>query len=104
MAKLTIGWTAGFLEGEGCFSLNRGKYAVIDAVQQQREPLERLQKAYGVSIHRHSRGYYRWTITTHRAVELIRKIWPYMSPKRRVQILKVLKIYLPLMTQKRRGR
>lgn len=51
MASLVdIGWTAGFLEGEGCFGSTKLGNPTVRGTQNEREPLERLQALYGGSI------------------------------------------------------
>jgi hypothetical protein len=89
-----LAWTAGFLEGEGSFYLNRGN-PVVKAKQVQQEPLARLQAAHGGSMNRYQRtdtdGYLRqpiheWVLTGRRALLLMERLRPLMSPRRRLQI------------------
>ena len=93
-------WVAGFIEGEGCFtpqqSTYKGKktYAFrVSASQVEREPLERLQKMFGVGqIYEMPRDKphstcHVWMITkTGEAMTAIGMIWPYLSRRRKEQI------------------
>ena len=65
-----IAWAAGFMEGEGSF-MSRCKGAILlECVQVQKEPLERLQKLFGGNLYLVQRkpsmkpnqqNYWRWT-------------------------------------------
>lgn len=91
-----IEWAAGFLEGEGCFQFSKAKNMSVTATQVQKEPLERLQSMFGGSIY----GYqprepnksfcYRWCAVGTRAVGICMTLYSLMSPKRKVEILKVI--------------
>ena len=90
-----LGWTAGFLEGEGNFYFARNKragYIVrVSACQKQREPLDRLRLAFGGGIFlRANREIHDWVLDGPRAVGLMMTLYSMMSPKRRVQIRAVL--------------
>jgi len=91
-------WIAGFLEGEGSFTRCGGTIAV-NASQVQREPLDRLQKLLSGSINRYMRDeikgffYYRWQIYGIKAEELMKILFPIMSPKRQNQISLALAWY-----------
>jgi hypothetical protein len=95
-----IYWTAGFIEGEGYFcTWNSGASAVVVS-QVQREPLERLQAMYGGSLARYQQlsnpranAFYRWTLMGPDARGLMMTIYSLMSPKRKRQIEKVLKVW-----------
>ncbi len=87
-------WVAGFLEGEGSF--NHAGSPAIGASQVQREPLERLQLAFGGHIgirlmksHKHKTQNV-WSISGRRAAEIMLTIYAIMSPRRQGQINKVL--------------
>lgn len=91
-------WAAGFLEGEGCFTLSRAACQVT-AAQVQREPLERLERLFGGSIGRyHSpsnqesnhRPYHVWRLYGVQARGLIMTLYVLMSPKRQAAILRQL--------------
>lgn len=96
MIKLTdIYWTAGFLEGEGCFSFVEkkkypGRYDIrVAAAQKQRQPLERLQQLFGGSIYDSAR-ISCWTMQGRKAIGLMMTLWPVMSPRRREKIEDVI--------------
>ena len=96
LPMLELGWIAGFLEGEGDFTLSRKYSPRVRAPQVQRAPLERLQQLIGGAIKLTSKrpdGWkpvYRWAIDTSRSVQLMMTIYPLMSPKRQEQIAKAL--------------
>lgn len=51
-----LGWCAGFIDGEGCLSLQRqsGRLSVqFRAVNTERGPIERLREVLGGKVHRH---------------------------------------------------
>src|SRR2546428_4903120 len=58
-----VAWATGFLEGEGCFSFSRGG-ARIGVSQNQREPLEKLQRFFGGRIYEPytTRHFYQWIV------------------------------------------
>lgn len=90
-----LAWTAGFLEGEGTFRHPRSKATTItvSASQVQREPLDRLQAAFGGSLYlkprsKRDRGVaiHVWTLTGVQAAGLSMTLYVLMSPRRRAQI------------------
>lgn len=85
-------WAVGFLEGEGSFT--RGTRSIrIEAKQNEKEPLERLQAALGGgTIYLDSkRGIHQWTMFRRaEVVATLRLIWPEMSSRRKAQIWKLL--------------
>ena len=93
-----IAWAAGFLEGEGCFALNR-KTCCITAAQVQREPLERLLRLFGGKIYDIKRksskhqDFSRWDLHGPKAAGLMMTLWSLMSPRRRDQIGKALAVW-----------
>lgn len=96
MRKMTdIYWTAGFIEGEGYFSLPNG-YPIIGAYQKQREPLERLQYLFGGSLRiRDKSGHAQtpiwvWTLCGPGARALSMTLYPLMSPRRQERIRECL--------------
>ena len=106
VSTIDIAWTAGFLEGEGCFGIERlktrrgGETAIIrlSAGQNQKEPLLRLQALYGGSVLLVKRNtptfgvapHYTWRLSTTKSVPLMMTIYALMSPKRREQIERCL--------------
>lgn len=101
---LEIAWAAGFLEGEGSFHRwkNKGRdYARIKVSQVDREPLERLRELFdgpicldgGPRRARDNPGrqtMWYWSLTGHRAEKVLLAVQPYMSARRKVQILGAL--------------
>ena len=97
MTELDYAWAAGFLDGDGSFSLRvykrKGRYMVqpvVQASQQCPEPLERLYKiADGGSIYdkeRSSVGRQMWKIQIvgiHRLTTFLEGIVPYLIVKQR---------------------
>lgn len=86
-----ISWTAGFLEGEGCFSKNRN--CTVSASQVNLEPLTRLLELFGGTIvERFNNGpkknghIYTWHIHGKRCRDLILMIYDLMSVRRKEQI------------------
>jgi hypothetical protein len=92
-------WVAGFLEGEGCF-LYVGRGVIIDVHQVNREPLDRLQRAFGGHIRFEDRRQkrpkhspiYAWRL--HRgAAGLMMTLFPLMSLERRAQMRRALDMW-----------
>ena len=92
-------WAAGFLEGEGCFTLQR-KQPTVCAAQVDRQPLERLQRVFGYGNirflpryqpnHRHA---WQWTILSRRATAVMMTLYPLLSPRRQERIKDVLAVW-----------
>lgn len=93
---IEIAWAAGFLEGEGGFVACRNKTSsfTISAVQVQREPLERLLRLFGGHLKGYHRKKYglihRWTVNGSHAVSVGFTIFPFMSVKRKAQIVRIV--------------
>lgn len=97
-----IGWTAGFLDGEGHIALRRQNKGtihygyVVSAVQVTREPLDRLERLWGGRIHhKPSRGgnwraQWDWRLSGPLAAELLRAVLPYLTVKRNVALLMLM--------------
>lgn len=89
-----IAWAAGFLEGEGSFTVGYKKSSPsyhgmrVSAPQVQLAPLERLQRIFGGSIYplKLERKINTWQCTGERAVGVMMTIYTLMSPKRKEQI------------------
>jgi hypothetical protein len=101
-------WAAGFLEGEGCFDDDTGRGLARTHVGQcQREPLERLQSLFGgsIRIHRRAHGnrktYHMWRLS---GAGLLLTMYGLMSPRRKQQIRKALRVWrsIPPHNGKRR--
>lgn len=95
-----LAWAAGFLEGEGCFSLG-GKASGISITvpQVNPDPLRRLQNFFGGSINQKSQAksgfnsqpIFVWLLCGENATELARAIHPWMSEKRQTAIEAMIK-------------
>lgn len=93
-----LAWTAGFLEGEGCFRhrISSGTTACVSANQVQKEPLTRIQSVFGGHVNprpsrnpRH-RDQWVWTLTGVRAVGLMMTLYPMLSPRRQERVREAL--------------
>jgi hypothetical protein len=97
MARLM--WTAGFLEGEGCFS-NANDYGVarISVAQVQLIPLTWLQSWWGGTSRQDTKKLmpsqrnlpWRWAVYGIQAAGLMMTLYPLLSPKRQEQVRTVL--------------
>lgn len=91
-----LGWAAGFLEGEGHFGFTGSPH--IQAPQVQREPLERLARLFGGTIHERKIGRTMfgrtpcpaWHLTGPRAAGVMMTLYGLMSPRRQAKIREVL--------------
>ena len=86
-------WSAGFIEGEGSFDIDRGRGRVC-AVQVNREPLEKLLALFGGHIYtrRPTEGWGKqpvcsWIVTGPRARGVMMTLYSLMSERRQRQIL-----------------
>jgi len=90
---IELAWAAGFFDGEGCIRNNTSssgtrkyKHLQIQITQNNREPLDRFQKAIGGygKIYQHRAGYFMYSLARLEQVdEILEKLWPYLcSPKR----------------------
>lgn len=90
LALRDLYWAAGFLEGDGSFP--KGSNPHVSASQKNPEPLRRLEKAFGGSMHWYSKKGQAakssgvWSLHGADAIELMTKLFPLMSPERRHQI------------------
>ncbi len=86
--KTLIAWSAGFIDGDGCFSIYkfRSSYQIkITASQRRKSPLIILKKLYGGSIWREKRNksVFVWQISAIKAHVAINKMFPYLIVKRK---------------------
>jgi hypothetical protein len=98
-------WIAGFLEGEGCFSVGirkegRQRKAIrVSAVQVQKQPLDRLQKWLGGSIgfvkasHPQHQPKWQWYLGSYNAAGTMMTLYSLMSPKRQFAIRQALDVW-----------
>ena len=95
-----LSWTAGFLEGEGCFFVNR-RCPGVTATQVQLWPLRRLLALFGGSLRLQRRQHlnanhrdaYAWEIQGSFACGLMMTIYPLVSPERQKQICRALVLW-----------
>ena len=90
-------WAAGFLEGEGCFSLNHKPIGcpIVSAAQVDSEPLTRLREFLGGSIGSvngkgNRQGHFVWQISGARARGVMLTLYKLLSHRRQQAILKAL--------------
>ena len=89
-------WTAGFLDGEGCFRAiksyrkagkKHGNSHVIMVSQKTRDQLDFLKSLFGGSIyHNKNRDIFQWTRGGPDARGLMMMVYPFMSQRRKEQI------------------
>jgi len=90
LKAIDLGWVVGFIEGEGSFGY-AGYSPFVSAVQVQRQPIDRLKELCGGNVGMLKRKiikggvYYRWCIYGKKATELIKLIYPLLSPRRKEQ-------------------
>lgn len=85
-----VAWAAGFLEGEGCFALEKGSrkhtFGIrVSACQRRRAPLEKLREVLGGEItvrDKDGRPMYVWRLGGVRAADAIRPLIPYLYGKK----------------------
>ena len=92
-------WAAGFLEGEGSFYLATNS-PLIEASQNQKWPLEKLNSIFGGRLHFQLRkgnrnGTWVWVLGMKRkdAVALMMTLYILMSPRRQEQIKRCLNVW-----------
>lgn len=109
MDKIDIAWAAGFLEGEGCFGwyggdtrrkdkphLTRTANAVVNACQNEREPLDRLVSIFGAGRinrkknHKYESTAWEWRCQGHAAIPVMEAVLPFMSQRRAERIRHVI--------------
>lgn len=80
-------WAAGFIEGEGCFTSDRGQLRIAVG-QKFREPLERLQGVLGGRIHcQKYREFYEFRLSRRVEVDAtLEWLRPLLSSRRQQQI------------------
>ena len=97
-------WAAGFMEGEGCFSLRdrqaeaKGTASLsCKASQVNPEPLYRLKELFGGPVYgpykgtpsmkvRNRQPFYEWSVSGRQAAQVFMTLYPLMSDVRKKQI------------------
>ncbi len=84
-------WAAGFLDGEGCFSIaktfdkkyDKHRYIIRVAVSQKHEaPLKVLEKLFGGTTHfSPKQNFYQWAVQTKLAYRMCGAVLPYLVLK-----------------------
>jgi hypothetical protein len=102
-----IGWIAGFLEGEGYFTLvgSKKKTPRIEAVQVDISPIDRLYDRFGGKMWLEKRGgelgryrgnrqpCWKWYADPSTSIQIMMTIWPLVGTKRREEIEKVIEVW-----------
>lgn len=79
------GYVTGYRKGSGSRSPHRGFY--VGVTQKDRWLLDRLSRLFGGGVYTHGKtGCFRWGLWGHRGAELMRAIYPRLSPRRQGQI------------------
>ena len=92
-----INWIAGFLEGEGCFSIiNANNTLGVRATSTDYDVLSYLQRAVPGSLiygprQSSQKPYWVWSVTSGPADSLIHALYPLMGERRRKQMQYALK-------------
>lgn len=89
MKETDTAWAAGFFEGEGGLTIgfyNSGYSGHVDATQNAREPLDKLQELFGGKVRRQS-SWHVWQLPSKTALPFLKQIYPYIvSPLRKKEI------------------
>jgi hypothetical protein len=87
---LDIAWAAGLWEGEGhCQARNKTQRVTIS--QNEVWVLERCRALFGGSIGcSEGRACSYWNINGQRARDFLTAVWPWLSPRRREQVLRTM--------------
>ena len=101
-----LAYTAGFLDGEGCFYSMPNKYCkvIVTATNSCKRTIEWLHETYGGNIFKepkrksHHKQLYRWTVVGNVASRLCQKISPYLKEKAEQALL-----IITIQQTKRRG-
>lgn len=87
-ADLELAWAAGFIDGEGCFTLIKQKDMAdeyrrphVTAVQVRREPIDKLAEMFGGSV-TWTGAAWQWCPSTKAMVVFIPWLLPYFMVKR----------------------
>lgn len=90
MTDTDIAWAAGFIDGEGNFSITwsgTNLYCLVQAANTDRRPLEKLVALFGGKIYVHSKGNdrhavsYKWRTVAAGASAAAEKVLPYLMVK-----------------------
>jgi hypothetical protein len=97
ISLVNIAWSAGFIEGEGTFTFyEKGNFPYITVGQKDIDLLQKLKNTYKGNIyHRERSGINQtpieiWQIGTNNAIAIMMTIFPFMSKKRKNEIIQVI--------------
>lgn len=106
MTSEQLAWMAGYLEGEGCFSLGRGRYVQIFVASTDRDVIERVSDLWGgthIGVQRqagtlpqsgapspNAQTLWRTSLSGKRADALLRAVKPLMGQRRRARIQEIM--------------
>lgn len=98
ISQRDIGWAAGLLDGEGCFTLARSKtyrYPRIVCNMTDKEPLDKLQQLFGGNVHTIKRNVlykqaWCWEVSGSRAVGIMLTLWSLLCPRRQAKIREIV--------------
>lgn len=97
MKKEQLIWMAGFVDGEGCISINRKKngkgrmyhHLSFLVCNKEKYPLHLFQFAFGGQIYKqykmgkvHQRSWYMWKVENRTAYNAIKALYPYLVIKK----------------------
>jgi hypothetical protein len=104
---IDIAWAAGFIEGEGCFYCgktpsNHGRVSV-SATQKEIEPLLRLKRIFGGSIHTRPTGISVWQVASRLAAQTMMTIYILMSERRKKKIVECLDLWKTMRGRRSNG-
>lgn len=88
-------WAAGFIEGEGNFSVRSCNRLRIEVGQNSPECLERLQILFGRGVvsRKHDSIFHRWTLFGNHAASVMMTLFPLMSTRRQMEIRTCLRTW-----------
>ena len=99
MTETEIAWLAGWLEGEGCFSLTSGSSPTITVAVTDKDVIERAAKLVGgkaspiKKYKGHVKQVYRIGLHGQKAIDVMTAILPHMGERRGTKISEILNYY-----------
>ena len=85
-------WLAGLLEGEGCFSLSRGKYPIINLVMTDEDIVVRVAALTKTRVY-HRKNYWRIEVNGPYAIMWMMTLYTLLGKRRRSAIADVIKVW-----------
>lgn len=102
MTSLDIAWLAGLLEGEGCFSTNRGRQIIIQLCMTDKDVMERAASILKQPVYVNSRklpsgkALYRLAVHGPHAIGWMMSLYLLMSTRRREKIRECIQLWQAL--------